>query len=117
MFNKATAKLPPRIEKWVMDMQDVGFELVYEPGKDDAYPMDYLSRHPLPITGTDNTEKIVKSVLTTEHDVAIDRIGKEMQETYNYRSSIRKLSKKTDRNTEKMMTLSYFSASGMSSLS
>ena len=42
MFNKATAKLPPRIEKWVMDMQDVDFELVYEPGKDDAYPMDYL---------------------------------------------------------------------------
>ena len=57
MFNKATAKLPPRIEKWVMDMQDVDFELVYEPGKDEADPMDYLSRHPLPITGTDNTEK------------------------------------------------------------
>ena len=77
MFNKATAKLPPRIEKWVMDMQDVDFELVYEPGKDDADPMDYLSRHPLPITGTDNTQKVVKSVLTTEHAVVIDRIRKE----------------------------------------
>ena len=32
MFNKATAKLPPHIEKWVMDMQDVDFELVYQPG-------------------------------------------------------------------------------------
>ena len=80
MFNKATAKLPPRIEKWVMDMQDVDFELVYEPGKDDADPMDYLSRHPLPITGTDNTEKVVKSVLTTEHAVVIDRIRKETAE-------------------------------------
>ena len=57
MFNKATAKLPPRIEKWVVDMQDVDFELVYEPGKDEADPMDYLSRHPLLITGTDSTEK------------------------------------------------------------
>ena len=28
MFNKATAKFPPRIEKWAMDMQDVDFELV-----------------------------------------------------------------------------------------
>ena len=34
MFNKPTAKLPPRIEKWVMDMQDVDFEMKYEPGKD-----------------------------------------------------------------------------------
>ena len=27
LFNKATAKLPPRIEKWVMDMQDVDYEM------------------------------------------------------------------------------------------
>ena len=45
MFHKATAKLPPHIEIWAMYMQDVDFELVYEPGKDDAVPMDYLSRH------------------------------------------------------------------------
>ena len=77
MFNKATAKLPPRIEKWVMDMQDVDFELVYQPGKDDADPMDYFSRHPLPITGTDSTEKVVKSIFTAEHAVVLDRIRKE----------------------------------------
>ena len=33
MFNKETVKLPPRIEKWVMDMQDVDYELMYELGK------------------------------------------------------------------------------------
>ena len=60
-----------------MDMQDVDFELVYEPGKDEADPMDYLSRHPLPITGTDSTEKIVKSILIAEHAVVLDRIRKE----------------------------------------
>ena len=27
MFNKVIAKLPPRIERWVMDMQDVDYEL------------------------------------------------------------------------------------------
>ena len=77
MFNKATAKLPPRIEKWVMDMQDVDYELVYEPGKDEADLMDYLSRHSLPITGTDSTEKVVKSILIAEHAVVLDRIRKE----------------------------------------
>jgi len=40
--------LPPRIEKWVMGMQDFDFELIYEPRKDDADPLDFLSRHPLP---------------------------------------------------------------------
>jgi hypothetical protein len=36
MFNKANIKLPPRIETWVMDMQDVDLEIIYEPGKDEA---------------------------------------------------------------------------------
>lgn len=77
MFNKATAKLPPRIERWVMDMQDVDFEMVYEPGKDEADPLDFLSRHPLPVTGTDDTEKVVKSILVAEHAIVLDRIKME----------------------------------------
>ena len=69
MFNKATAKLPPCIEKWVMDMQDVDYELVYQPGKDEEDPLDYLSRHPLPITGKDTKEKVIKSIVTAEHAI------------------------------------------------
>ena len=34
MFNKVTAKLPPRIARWVKDMQDVDYELIFELGKD-----------------------------------------------------------------------------------
>ena len=52
--------MPPRIEKWVMEMQDVVYELVYEPGKDEADPLDYLSRHPLPETEDDKTKKIIR---------------------------------------------------------
>ena len=37
-FNKVKAKVPPRIENWIMEMQDVDYELVYEPGKDEADP-------------------------------------------------------------------------------
>ena len=50
MFNKACSKLPPIIEKLIMGMQDVDYEIVYEPGKDAADPMDYLLRDPLPET-------------------------------------------------------------------
>ena len=34
-------KLPPRIEKWVMGMQDVDFELIYKPGKDEEDDIHY----------------------------------------------------------------------------
>ena len=44
-FNKASIKLPLRIEKWVLEMQDVDFEPTYEPGKDDADPLEFLSRY------------------------------------------------------------------------
>ena len=39
-----------------------------EPGKNEADPMDYLSRHPLPDTEQDNTEKIIKALVTNEHE-------------------------------------------------
>ena len=44
MFGKPSVKLPRRIEKWVMDMQDVDFEMKYEPGSDELDPLDFLSR-------------------------------------------------------------------------
>ena len=31
-----------------MEMQDVDYELVYESGKDEADPLDFLFRHPQP---------------------------------------------------------------------
>ena len=77
MFSKPSVKLPPRIEKWVMDMQDVDFEMKYEPGRDELDPLDFLSRHPLPVIGNDDTEKVLKAAITTEHAVVLDRIREE----------------------------------------
>ena len=74
MFNKASVKIPPRIEKWVMEMQDVDYELIYEPGKDEADPLDFLSRHPLPTTEQDDTEMSVKQVLQAEHAIVMKDI-------------------------------------------
>ena len=70
-------KLLPRIERWVMDMQDVDFEMKYQPGRDELDPLDFLSRHPLPVIGNDDTEKVLKAVITTEHAVVLNRIREE----------------------------------------
>ncbi|XP_053400392.1 uncharacterized protein K02A2.6-like [Mercenaria mercenaria] len=74
MFNRSCVKLPPRIEKWIMEMQDVDYELIYVPGKDEADPMDYLSRHPLEETESDDTENIIKMIVFNEHGVVTDSI-------------------------------------------
>lgn len=79
MFMKATAKLPPRIEKWVMNMQDIDFEMVYEPGKDEADPLDFLSRHPLPETGDGTVEAEIKAAIQTDHAVVLTSIQKETE--------------------------------------
>ena len=53
------------------------YELIYEPGKDEQDPLDFLSRHPLPVSGTDNTEKFIKNVINAEHAIVLDSIRKE----------------------------------------
>ena len=47
---------------------------MYEPGKDEADPLDYLSRHPLPETGDDSIKKIIRWTVNTEHAVVVTGI-------------------------------------------
>ena len=72
MFSKSTIELPPCIDKWVMEMQNV-----YEPGKDAADPLDFLSGHTLPETDTDRTKKEVKAVINNEYAVVLKRLQDE----------------------------------------
>mgnify|MGYP002804634092 CR=1 FL=1 len=55
-------------------MQDVDYEMQYEPGKDEADAMDFLSRHPLPETGEDETEDMIKSVTETDPAIVLRKI-------------------------------------------
>ena len=91
MFNNATSKVPPRIDKWLMDLQDVDFELVYEPGRNEADPLDYLSRHPLPETGHDSIERIIKQVVATEHAVLVERIKQETEKDRQLQTLTRRI--------------------------
>ena len=59
-----------------MKMQDVDFELIYETRKDDADPLDFLSRHALREKGKDAVERVIKYVLKAEHAVVVDQIKK-----------------------------------------
>ena len=64
-----------------MNMQGADFKVIYEPGKDEADPLDFLSRHPMPETGTDSTEKLIKQVVDADHAVAIKRTRPTAPET------------------------------------
>ena len=57
-----------------MEMQNVDYELIYEPGKDAADPMDYLSRHHLPETDIDDTEMTIKMIVNNKHGVVLKSI-------------------------------------------
>ena len=59
----------PRIEQWVMEMQDVDYELVYEPGKVDEAPTTW--------TGDDSTGNFIRWTVNTEHTVVITMIREE----------------------------------------
>ena len=54
--------------------------MVYEPGKDEADTLDFLSRHPLPETGHDKTEKIIRWNVNAGHAVVVTRIREETLE-------------------------------------
>ena len=75
---KKTVMRPPLgIDKRVMRMQDVDSELIYEPGKDNVDPLDYLSRHPLPEKGKDVIKSVIKYVLKAKHVVLEAQIKEE----------------------------------------
>ena len=60
-----------------MEMQDMDYELMYEPGKNEADPIDFLFRNPLPEKGHDKTENIIRWNMNAEHSVIVTRIRQE----------------------------------------
>ena len=60
-------------------MQNVDFEMKYEPEKGEADPLDFLSRHPQPIMGNNDTENVLKATILADHAVGhvLDRMKEE----------------------------------------
>ena len=87
-----------------MDMQDVDYELIYESGKDEQDPLDFLSRHSLPITGSGNTERIIKCIIEAEHAIILGHIREETAKDKQLRNCTKESRKKTGRNIRKTNT-------------
>ena len=79
LFNKVKAKVTSRIEKSIMEMEDVDYELKYEPGTGEPDPLDILYRRPLPEAGHDKTEKIIRWNVNTEQAVVVKRIREDSE--------------------------------------
>ncbi|XP_073520082.1 uncharacterized protein [Phyllobates terribilis] len=62
LFNKHSSKPPPRLERWLLRLQNYQFRLRYEAGA--GNPADYFSRHPTPQTTKDD---IPATILAEEH--------------------------------------------------
>ena len=75
-----------------MDVQDVDFEMKYEPGTDELDPFDFLSRHPLPVIGNDDTEKVLKAAIRIREETSQDGVLRKLSQTIrkgNWESSKR----------------------------
>ena len=60
MFHKLCGELPPGVEKFVMDVQEFSYEVVYRPGK--MCIADYMSRHHAKCEGSSPVTKIEAAV-------------------------------------------------------
>lgn len=74
MFNKIKPRLPPCIEKWIMDIRDFDFEIKYEPGRNELDPLDYVLRHSIAENQQDNTEQMINHISHKENVETLYRI-------------------------------------------
>ena len=56
MFHKLCGDTPPRIERFIMDIQEFDYEVEFRPGK--TCIADYLSRHPVPRQGSSEAKTV-----------------------------------------------------------
>ena len=61
MFNHPHSKLPARIERWLLRLQQYNMTVIYRSGKEN--PADYMSRHPTSSTYTERSEKVTEEYI------------------------------------------------------
>ena len=73
MFNKVKPRLPPRMEKWIIEITDFDFELKYEPGRNEPDPLDYISKHLISENHQDNTKQVINHISHKEIAETLDK--------------------------------------------
>jgi len=75
LFNNPQAKLPPRIERIIMKMQNLDFAVIHIPGKENV--TDYMSRHAIPSHDTVDKEHYVRATTRIDHAIVLEKIADE----------------------------------------
>ena len=75
LFNNPQAKLPPRIERIILNMQNLDFSMIHIPGKENV--TDYMSRHALQANEETGTEKYIRAITQTDHAIILEKIAEE----------------------------------------
>ena len=75
MFNKTAGDLPPRIEKFIMDVQEYEYVVEYCPGTTNIG--DYLSRHPREHTSNNaqETDEFARTVVGLQRVMVVDNLA------------------------------------------
>ena len=71
MWKNRKSRPPPRIERWMINLQEYNITVVYSPGE--GNPADFMSRHPLNSKSTDETQttEYVRFVLESARPKAL----------------------------------------------
>ena len=94
-FNKVKPKVTLRMEKWIMELHEVDYEIVYEQGKDKADTLDILCEHPLPEAGWKKTKENITWNVNADPSAAVTRIRKLTQKDEVMQSLAKKITKET----------------------
>ena len=78
LLNNPKAKLPPRIERIVMKMQNLDYTAIHIAGKSNM--TDYISRHAIPDEQHYDKEHYIKAIVETNHAVVMATIQKATRE-------------------------------------
>ena len=78
LMNNPKSKLPPRLERIIMKMQNLDYTAIHIPGKSNM--TDYISRHPLPATDQTSHDKHVKAAIEADHAVVMETVRQATQD-------------------------------------
>ncbi|XP_028415680.1 uncharacterized protein K02A2.6-like [Dendronephthya gigantea] len=111
MFHKRCGELPPRVENFVMDVQEFEYEVVYRPGK--TCIADYMSRHHVEREGSSRVSEIeaaAESVvegwychaLNEQRAVTVDDIRTEGDKCESYQKLVKAVQSGTNQEDEEL---------------
>lgn len=58
--------------------------MIYEPGRDEHDPLDYLSRHPTTEKNKDKTDEVIKWMMCKENTIVIEKSRMRLKRAWHW---------------------------------